>query len=69
MILSSRQILLKALIAERLKKDPPQVCISPSLTSVRVLDFLHAKTILKATLPVRDEAKRLIEASVEAVAQ
>ena len=64
MIFGSRQILLGSLIAERLKDGAPQVCIRPNLGSVRVLDFRHAKKILKETMPLKDEAKRLIEASI-----
>jgi NTE family protein len=64
MIFGSRQILLGSLIAERLKQGAPQICIRPNLGSVRVLDFRHAKKILKETMPLKDEAKRLIEASI-----
>jgi NTE family protein len=64
MIFGSRQILLGSLIAERLKDNAPQICIRPNLSSVRVLDFRHAKKILKETMPLKDEAKRLIEASI-----
>lgn len=64
MIFGSRQILLGSLIAERLKQGAPQICIRPNLGSVRVLDFRHAKKILQETMPLKDEAKRLIEASI-----
>jgi NTE family protein len=64
MIFGSRQILLGSLIAERLKDSAPQICIRPNLGLVRVLDFRHAKKILKETMPLKDEAKRMIEASI-----
>ena len=57
-------VLLGSLVAERLKYGAPQICIRPNLSTVRVLDFRHAKKILKETMPLKDEAKRLIEASI-----
>ena len=64
MIFGSRQILLKSLIAERVKSISPDIFMRPNLSTVRVLDFRHAKSILKQTAPLKDEAKRLIEAAI-----
>ena len=65
MIFGSRQILLKSLIAERIKVGAPDIFMRPNLNAVRVLDFRHAKMILKETLPLKDEAKYLIDAAIK----
>lgn len=65
MIFGSRQILLKSLIAERLKVGTPDIFMRPNVSSVRVLDFRRAKSILKLVTPLRDEAKHLLAAAIE----
>ncbi len=64
MIFGSRQILLKGLITERLKVSTPDIFLRPELNTVRVLDFGRASSILKRVAPLKDEAKRQLEAAI-----
>ena len=64
MIFGSRQILLKSLITERLKISTPDIFLRPDLNTERVLDFGRASSILKRVAPLKDEAKRQLEAAI-----
>ena len=65
MIFGSRQILLKSLIAERLKVSTPDIFMTPNLNTIRVLDFGRANSILKQVAPLKEEAKSLLEAAIK----
>ena len=64
MIFGSRQITLKMLINERLKVSTPDIFLRPNLNTVRVLDFGRARSILKTIGPLKEEAKRQLEAAI-----
>lgn len=64
-IFGASQILMQTVIAEKLKSRTPDILVRPPVDIFGVLDFLKANAILKATLPVRDEVKRKIEAALE----
>jgi Predicted esterase of the alpha-beta hydrolase superfamily len=65
-LFGASQILMQSVTAEKLKSRRPDILIKPSVDAFKVLDFLKATAILKATAPVRDEVKRKIEAALEA---
>lgn len=59
-LFGSSQILMQALIAEKLKSRQPDVLIRPPIDSIGVLDFAKARDILAATACVREEVKTAV---------
>jgi NTE family protein len=64
-IFGASQILMQTVIAEKLKSRAPDVLIRPKVDIFRVLDFMKANAILRATAAVKDEVKRAVEAALE----
>lgn len=66
-IFGASQLTMQASIALKLKLNPPQIFLRPSVNRFRVLDFPKAREILQESEAVKDELKRAIEA-IETVA-
>jgi len=60
-IFGATQILMQGVVAERLTHNGPDILIRPNINVFRVLDFLKARAIIKATEPAKDELKRALE--------
>jgi len=65
-IFGASQILMQALIAEKLKSRRPDILIRPPIDSIGVLDFLKARDILAATAGIREEVKVAVGRRLEA---
>jgi NTE family protein len=66
-IFGASQLTMQASIALKMKLNPPQIFLRPSVNRFRVLDFSKAQEILQESEAVKDELKRAIEA-IETVA-
>jgi len=55
-----------AITDEKLKHGAPDLIVRPNVGSFRVLDFLQASAILRASEPVRSEVKTRVRALLEA---
>ncbi|TCT09979.1 NTE family protein [Tepidamorphus gemmatus] len=64
-IFGATQILMQAVIAERLAHGQPDVLIRPNINVFRVLDFLKARAIIRAAEPAKDEMKRALEQALK----
>ncbi len=60
------QLMMQSITNLKLEHDPPEVFIRPPVDKFRVLDFLRVDEILEHTRPVYEEAKRDIDAALEA---
>ncbi|WP_244579986.1 patatin-like phospholipase family protein [Cohaesibacter gelatinilyticus] len=60
----STQLLMQTIQREKMRHDKVDVLIHPEIGSFRVLDFLKAKDILKASEAAKDELKRSLEAKL-----
>jgi NTE family protein len=63
-LFGASQVLMHALVAEKLKSRQPDLLFRPPVDHFRVLDFLKVKEILKATASVREDVKRQLDALV-----
>jgi NTE family protein len=64
-LFGASQVLMQALIAEKLRSRVPDILIRPPVDRFRVLDFMKIRDILEATAAVRETVKRGIEACIE----
>lgn len=64
-IFGATQILMQAVIAERLEHGQPDVLIRPNINVFRVLDFLKARAIIRAAEPAKEEMKRALEKALK----
>jgi NTE family protein len=60
-IFGATQLLMQAVVKEKLAKRPPDLLLRPEVHGFAVLDFLRAKDILAATDPIKDVVKRRLE--------
>lgn len=67
-LFGASQILMQALISEKLKSRRPDVLIRPPIDSIGVLDFVKARGILSATAGIREEVKAAIGRRLDAAA-
>lgn len=67
-LFGASQVLMQALIAEKLKSRQPDVLIRPPIDGIRVLDFTKARDILAATAGVREEVKAAVGRRLDAAA-
>ncbi len=65
-LFGSIQILMQAVVQEKLRRRQPDVVLRPDINRFGVLDFLKAREILAAAEPLRESAKRTIAAAIEA---
>ncbi|MBP1842296.1 NTE family protein [Rhizobium petrolearium] len=61
-LFGASQLTMQATIALKLKLNPPQIFLRPSVNRFRVLDFLRAREILEESEGVKDDLKRAIDA-------
>lgn len=61
-ILGTSQIMQNAIIREKLKRQQPDILIRPPVDDFRILEFYRIRKILEASMPVKDELKRALEA-------
>jgi NTE family protein len=55
--LGSFDIVQSALIAEQLRRDPPDIYLKPDLKGIRILEFNKADDVFRQSLPIRDELR------------
>lgn len=55
------QLMMQSIIETKLKIGAPDLLIRPPVSRYRVLDFLHARTIVTETEPLREEVKRSLD--------
>ncbi|WP_370675309.1 patatin-like phospholipase family protein [Pleomorphomonas sp. PLEO] len=67
-LFGASQILMQALISEKLKSRQPHVLIRPPVDGIGVLDFTKARDILAATASVREEVKAAVGRRLDAAA-
>jgi NTE family protein len=60
-IFGATQLLMQAVVKEKLIQRPPDLLVRPEVHGFAVLDFLRAKEILAATGPIKDTVKRRLE--------
>ncbi len=63
-LFGASQLMMQSIITMKLKASRPAIFLRPPVNKFRVMDFLKAKTILDASVSVRDELKRAIDAAV-----
>ena len=62
LLFGASQLMMQSIISMKLKTAPPDIFLRPGVSQFRVLDFLKADEILKASTGVRDELKRALDA-------
>ncbi|WP_026790914.1 patatin-like phospholipase family protein [Pleomorphomonas oryzae] len=67
-LFGASQILMQALITEKLKSRHPGILIRPPINGIGVLDFTKARDILAATASVREEVKAAVGRRLDAAA-
>ncbi len=58
---ASVQIMAHVILAEKLAQHRPTIVIRPAVSRFRVLDFLKADEILRASETAKDELKRALD--------
>ncbi len=61
------QLMMHSIIHHKLREHPPSVYLEPRAPNIRVLDFLKVDEIMEATSSIREEAKRKIHLSLDAL--
>ncbi|MEL6921160.1 MAG: patatin-like phospholipase family protein [Pseudomonadota bacterium] len=59
------QLMMQSMVQLKLAMAPPDVFIRTPVSSFRVMDFFKAKAILEATVAVKDDLKRKLDAAME----
>jgi NTE family protein len=59
------QVMSHTIVREKLKRGAPDILIRPELSTFRLLDFLHASSILRAAEPVKVQVKERVEAMMK----
>jgi NTE family protein len=67
-LFGASQILMQALISEKLKSRRPDVLIRPPVDGFAALDFVKARDILAATASIREEVKAAVGRRLDAAA-
>lgn len=67
-LFGASQVLMQALISEKLKSRQPDVLIRPPIDGIGVLDFTKARDILAATASVREDVKAAVGRRLDAAA-
>lgn len=62
----STQLMMRSIVDSKCQLCPPDVLLRPPVSGYRVLDFLRIEQLMADTAKCKDEAKRQIEAAVEA---
>jgi NTE family protein len=64
LMFGATQLMMQAIIMNKLTRLRPAIFLRPSVSKFRVLDFLKIDAILRESEPIRDELKRAIEVAV-----
>ncbi len=62
LLFGASQLMMQSIITMKLRTAPPDIFLRPDVSRFRVLDFLKAEEILRASTGVRDELKRGLDA-------
>lgn len=65
-VFGASQILMKSIIAEKLRHDRADILLTPQINQFKVLDFLKTTTVLSAAEPLKDELKRALDTALTA---
>jgi NTE family protein len=57
-MLGATQLLMQAVVTEKLRTHPPDLLLRPHINSFRLFDFHRVEEILKVNEPLKDEVKR-----------
>lgn len=60
------QLMMQSIISQKLTQGGPHIFLRPPVSRFRALDFLKLEAVMRETASLKDEAKRAIEAAVEA---
>lgn len=63
-LFGASQLMMQALIATKMKANPPDIMLKPDVNRFRVLDFMRAEEVLAASLGIKDELKRMLDAEI-----
>lgn len=63
-LFGASQLMMQAIIAEKLRMGAPDIFLRPKVDSWRVMDFLKIKEILDQTKGFRDEVKRAVDGAM-----
>jgi NTE family protein len=61
-LFGASQLMMRSIIAMKLKMHPPDIFLRPDVNRFKVMDFLQAGEVLEQTSAVKDELKRMIDA-------
>ena len=64
LLFGSTQLLMQAIIKEKLEIHTPEIFLRPNVDKFRVLDFLKVKEILNQTKSFRDDVKRAVDVAM-----
>ena len=64
-LFATLQLMSHTIVAEKLKRDAPDILIRPELSAFRLLDFFNASAILRAAEPVKAQVKERVAALVK----
>ncbi len=59
--LGSFDIMQSSLIAEQIRRDPPDIYLKPDLRGIRILEFKKAGQIFEQSKPIRNELRRRLK--------
>ncbi len=62
LLFGASQLMMQSIISMKLRTAPPDIFLRPDVSQFRVLDFLRAQDVLRASSAVRDELKHAIDA-------
>jgi NTE family protein len=60
-IFGTSQILMRSIVAAKLRHERVDILLRPEISQYRVLDFLKVRSVLKAADPIKDELKFCLE--------
>jgi len=66
LLYGASQLMMHAIVANKLGHCRPDILIRPPVSRFRVLDFLKVDAVMAETAAVKDEVKRAVEAALEA---
>jgi NTE family protein len=66
LVFGASQLMMKSIIAMKLKHSRPAIFLRPPRSRVRLLDFLKVDSALAETVGLKDELKRAIDEAVNA---
>ena len=61
-LFATLQLMSHTIVAEKLKRGAPDILIRPELSTFRLLDFFHARAILRAAEPAKAQVKERVKA-------